>query len=96
MIGCSITVLVLDVIAMPRSGARCLRQNQVNINIIYYQYYSFTVERQAAKTGACSTWKVALKYKVEQSKTVNLLPTIRLAQSVLKRKFPSVDKPLRI
>ena len=49
MIGCSITVLVLDVIAMPRSGARCLRQNQVNINIIYYQYYSFTVERQAAK-----------------------------------------------
>ena len=27
---------------------------------------------------------------------VNLLPTIRLAQSILKRKFPSVDKPLRI
>ena len=25
---------------------------------------------------------------------VNLLPTIRLAQSILKRKFPSVDKPL--
>ena len=49
MIGCPITVSVLDVIAMPRSGARCLRQNQVNINIIHYQYYSFTVERQAAK-----------------------------------------------
>ena len=27
---------------------------------------------------------------------VNLIPTIRLAQSVLKHKFPSVDKPLRI
>ena len=27
---------------------------------------------------------------------VNLLPTIMLAQSILKRKFPSVDKPLRI
>ena len=26
---------------------------------------------------------------------VNLLPTIRLAQSILKRKFPSVDKPLK-
>ena len=27
---------------------------------------------------------------------VNLLPTIRLAQSMLKRKFSSVNKPLRI
>ena len=27
---------------------------------------------------------------------VNLLPTIRLAQLILKHKFPSVDKPLRI
>ena len=45
--------------------------------------------------GPC-TWKIALKYKVKQSKTVNLLSTIRLAQSILKRKFPSVDKPLRI
>ena len=27
---------------------------------------------------------------------VNLLPTLSLAQSILKRKFPSVDKPLRI
>ena len=26
---------------------------------------------------------------------VNFLPTIRLAQSILKRKSPSVDKPLR-
>ena len=26
---------------------------------------------------------------------VNLLPTIRLAQSILKRKFPSVDKPIQ-
>ena len=28
-----------------------------------------------------------------KAKTVNLLPTIWLAQSTLKRKFPSVDKP---
>ena len=27
---------------------------------------------------------------------VDLFPAIRLAQSILKRKFPSVDKPLRI
>ena len=31
-----------------------------------------------------------------KQKTVNLLPTIRLAQSILKRKFPSVDKPLNL
>ena len=30
-----------------------------------------------------------------QSKTVNLLPTIRLAQSILTCKFPSVHKPLQ-
>ena len=29
-----------------------------------------------------------------KAKTVNLLSTIRLAQSILKRNFPSVDKPL--
>ena len=45
-------------------------------------------------SGAC-TRKIALKYKVTQSKTVNLLPTIRLAQSICKRKFLSVDKPLQ-
>ena len=38
-------------------------------------------------------WKIILKYKVKQAKTVNLLPTIRLAQSMMRRKFPSVDKP---
>ena len=27
---------------------------------------------------------------------VNFLPTIRLAQSILKRKFPSIDEPLQI
>ena len=27
---------------------------------------------------------------------VNFLPSVRLAQSILKRKFPSVDNPLRI
>ena len=46
--------------------------------------------------GACA-WKIALKYKVKQSKNgINLLKTIRLAQSISKRKFPSIDKPLRI
>ena len=40
--------------------------------------------------------EIALTYKVKQSKTVNFVPTIRLAQSILKRKFSSVDKPLRI
>jgi len=45
---------------------------------------------------AC-TWKIAPKYKVKQkAKSVNLLPTIRLAHSILKRKFASVDKPLQI
>ena len=34
--------------------------------------------------------------KQNEAKTVNLLPTMRLTQSVfLKRKFPSVDKPLK-
>ena len=27
---------------------------------------------------------------------VNFLPTVRLAQSILKRKFPSIDEPLNI
>ena len=41
--------------------------------------------------------EISLKYKEKQTKakTVNLLPTIRLAQSILKRKFPSVYKPLQ-
>ena len=37
----------------------------------------------------------ALKYKVKQRKTVNFLPRIRLAQSILKLKFPSVHKSLQ-
>ena len=40
--------------------------------------------------------KLPSNTKQNKAKTVNLLPTIRLAQSILKRKFPSVDKPLRI
>ena len=43
---------------------------------------------------AC-TWKPSNITKNE-AKTVNLLPTMRLTQSMLKCKFPSVDKPLRI
>ena len=37
----------------------------------------------------------ALKYKVNKAKTVSFLPVARLAQSILKRKFPTVDKPLQ-
>ena len=33
--------------------------------------------------------------KITKAKTVHLIPTIRLAQSILKRKYPSVDKPLQ-
>ena len=40
--------------------------------------------------------EIALKYKAQQRKTVNFLPGIRLAQSILKQKFPSIHKPLRI
>ena len=40
--------------------------------------------------------EIALKYKVKQSKTGKFLSTNKLAQSILKRKFPSVDKPLQI
>ena len=41
-------------------------------------------------------FEIALKYKVKQSKNGKFPWTIRLAQSILKRKFPSVNKPLRI
>ena len=44
--------------------------------------------------GAC-TWKIALKYKVKQSKNGKFPSNYKLAQSILKRKFPSVDKPLQ-
>ena len=44
--------------------------------------------------GAC-TWKLASNTKQNKAKTVNFLPTIRLARSILKRKFPSVDEPLQ-
>ena len=39
--------------------------------------------------------EIALKYKVKQSKNGKFLPTIRLAQLILKHKFPSIDKPLK-
>ena len=45
--------------------------------------------------GAC-TWKIALKYKVKQSKNGKFPSNYKLAQSILKRKLPSVHKPLRI
>ena len=45
--------------------------------------------------GAC-TWKIALKYKVKQSKNGLFPSNYKIAQSILKRKLPSVHKPLRI
>ena len=39
--------------------------------------------------------EIALKYTVKQRKTVNFLPTIKLAQWILKRKFRSIDKSLQ-
>ena len=47
-----------------------------------------------SKYNSARTRKIALKYKVKQRKMVNFLPDIRLAQLILKRKFPSVGKPL--
>ena len=38
----------------------------------------------------------ALEYKVKQSKNGKFSFHYKLAQSILKRKFPSVHKPLRI
>ena len=40
--------------------------------------------------------EIALKNKVKQSKNGKFPSNYKLAQSILKRKFPSVDKPLRI
>ena len=39
--------------------------------------------------------KIAFKYKVEQNKNSKFTSNYK-AQSILKCKFPSVDKPLRI
>ena len=39
--------------------------------------------------------KLLSNTKLNKAKTINLLPAIRLAQSILKRKFPPVDKPLK-
>ena len=44
--------------------------------------------------GAC-TLKIALKYKVKRRKKVNFLSRKRLAQSIFKRRFLSVHKPLQ-
>ena len=38
--------------------------------------------------------EIALKYKVKQSKNGKFPSNYKLAQSILKRKFPSVHKPL--
>ena len=40
--------------------------------------------------------EIALKYKLKQSKYGQFPFNYKLAQSILKRKFPSVHKPLRI
>ena len=40
--------------------------------------------------------EIALKYKVKRSKNGKFPSKCKLAQWILKRKFPSVHKPLRI
>ena len=40
--------------------------------------------------------EIALKYKVKQSKNVKFPSNYKLVQSILKRTFPTVHKPLRI
>ena len=40
--------------------------------------------------------EISLKYKVKQNKNGKFPTTIRLAQSILKCKFPFIDKPLWI
>ena len=37
--------------------------------------------------------EIALKYRVKQSKNSKFPSNCKLAQSILKRKFPSIDKP---
>ena len=39
--------------------------------------------------------EIALKYKVKQSKKGKLLSNYKAAQSILKPKFRSIDKPLQ-
>ena len=44
-----------------------------------------------------SCFQSVFKRELELLNSVDILyPTIRLYQSILKRRFPSVDKPLRI
>ena len=40
--------------------------------------------------------EIALEYNAKQSKNDKFPSHYKLAQSILKRKFPSVHKPLRI
>ena len=80
-------------------GGKFAFQNRLGLHIVgrkltVFALLYFVFEGNFPSTsppGAC-TWKIAHKYKVKK----NLLPTIRLAQSISKRKFPSVDDPLRI
>ena len=47
-----------------------------------------------APPGAC-TWKIALKYKVKQSKNGKFTSNYKASPIDLKCKFSSVDKPLQ-
>ena len=44
--------------------------------------------------GAC-TWKVALKYKVNQSKNGKFTSNYKASPIDLKHKFPPIDEPLQ-
>ena len=47
-----------------------------------------------APLGACN-WKIALKYQVRQSKNSKFTSNYKVTQSILRRKFPSVDNSLQ-
>ena len=60
-----------------------------------FRYYKIAPPN-ISPPGVC-TWKIAPKYKVKQSKNGKFTSNYkRLAQSILKRKFASVDKLLRM
>ena len=57
---------------------------------MYNMLFLVIVNGVILKVYSCG-WLLNILFKSSPSK-----PTIRLAQTILKRKFPSVNKPLRI
>ena len=63
-------------------------------NLVTPKNLRYIASPNISPLGAC-TWEIALKYKVKQSKNDKFTSNYKLAQSILKRKFPSVHKPLQ-